>query len=138
LLGLMSRMVSQSRVFWMQCSGTKGIRKYQLAHWNVMSKGGENMLMLRKSVVTALVLILLAALVTGCTQPAAKGETQPQAKYKDGTYTAYSTADDKGYAWAQITIKDDKITDVKLKEFDAIGNEKNFATYSYAPAKTAN
>ncbi|MGB4391805.1 MAG: hypothetical protein WBJ77_00995, partial [Bacillota bacterium] len=39
--------------------------------------------------------------------------------YNNGTYIGVSPADDNGYAVAEVTVKDDKIVDVKLTEFNA-------------------
>jgi len=58
--------------------------------------------------------------------------------YTDGSYQAVSQGDDYGYTWAEVVIAKDKITSVELKEFTDLGLEKDFATYEWAPAKTAN
>ncbi len=58
--------------------------------------------------------------------------------YTDGTYQAVSQANDKGYTWAQVTLRRDKITAVELKEFDGKAAEKDFATYPWAQARQAN
>lgn len=48
----------------------------------------------------------------------------PAAKYIAGTYRAYSDSTDKGYTWAEVTIKDDKISEVKLGGTNGFGDEK--------------
>ncbi|MDP2872759.1 MAG: FMN-binding protein [Bacillota bacterium] len=58
--------------------------------------------------------------------------------YTDGSYQAVSQANDKGYTWAQVTLRRDKITAVELKEFDGKAAEKDFATYPWAQARQAN
>ncbi|MEW6524737.1 MAG: FMN-binding protein [Bacillota bacterium] len=57
--------------------------------------------------------------------------------YKDGTFEAYSIANDKGYVWARVTIAKDKITAVELKEYDAVGLEKDWDIYAYPQTKDA-
>ncbi|KRQ86728.1 FMN-binding domain protein [Caloramator mitchellensis] len=66
--------------------------------------------------------------------------TTTSAKYNDGTYTAYSdaTPESKGYAYAEVTIKEDKITEVKLYEVNELGKLKDYANYPMKEAKTAN
>jgi uncharacterized protein with FMN-binding domain len=56
--------------------------------------------------------------------------------FNNGTYSAVSQADDKGYGVAEVTIEKDKITDVKLSEFTGVGMEKDYETYPYQQAKT--
>lgn len=58
--------------------------------------------------------------------------------YTNGSYQAVSQADDHGYTWAKVVIENDKLTAVELREFTEFGVEKDFATYPWAPAKTAN
>lgn len=53
------------------------------------------------------------------------------------TYIGYSDASDHGYAMAVITIEDDRITNVTLKEFTELSVEKDFSTYEYAPSVQA-
>ncbi|WP_052465340.1 FMN-binding protein [Thermotoga profunda] len=49
--------------------------------------------------------------------------------YRDGTFQAASQADRYGYAWVLVTLKDGKIVDVKIKEFDGLGVEKLYNVY---------
>lgn len=58
--------------------------------------------------------------------------------YYDGTFQGESERTDYGYAVALVTIKDDKINNVDLKEFDASGNQKDFSQYQYEAAVEAN
>jgi len=58
--------------------------------------------------------------------------------YNDGTYRGIGQADDGGYAVAEVTVKNDKITAVKLSEVTETGVDKDFATYPYPKAKEAN
>lgn len=58
--------------------------------------------------------------------------------YSDGTYQAVSQANDKGYTWAKVVVENDKIKSVELKEFTGTGVEKDWATYPYVEAKSAN
>lgn len=58
--------------------------------------------------------------------------------YNDGTYRAYSSADDTGYVLAEVSVEKDKIVSVELTEFDRYGREKDLDTYEYEPAKEAN
>jgi uncharacterized protein with FMN-binding domain len=58
--------------------------------------------------------------------------------YIDGTYKGVSTADDRGYAVAEVTVKNDKITEVRLSEFTVFGAEKDLDTYEFEGAKKAN
>ncbi|NLZ54991.1 MAG: FMN-binding protein [Thermoanaerobacteraceae bacterium] len=50
------------------------------------------------------------------------------------TYIGYSDATDHGYAMAVVTIDDDRITNVTLKEFTELSVEKDFSTYEYTPS----
>jgi uncharacterized protein with FMN-binding domain len=58
-------------------------------------------------------------------------------EYFDGVFQAPSEIDDHGYCIAVVTIKDDQITDVVLKDIDAKGQEKNFEKYDYEPSQKA-
>ncbi|MBT9134356.1 MAG: Electron transport complex subunit RsxG [Firmicutes bacterium] len=75
--------------------------------------------------VAAVALVTIAALA-GCA---------PQAIHNDGTFIAVSDANDRGFVRAEVTIARDKITAVKLMEFNALGLEKG-PTYGYAPFHT--
>lgn len=58
-------------------------------------------------------------------------------KYFDGTFLAKSSADKNGYAVVWVTIKNDKITEVRLEEVTAAGAFKDWKTYSYKDAVAA-
>ena len=75
---------------------------------------------MKRIIIIALVSILTISLLVGC----------KTAVYKDGTYTAYSDAGDKGDYSAEVTIKGDKITAVKVQGYDSLGRAKTEA-YSY-------
>lgn len=98
-----------------------------------------------KRFVTAIFsLVLVVALLAGCLAPG-PGKQKPQQQqspagaktYHDGTYTAVSDADDHGYAVASVTIKNDKMTEVKLTEIMEKGVEKDYAAYPYPASKEA-
>ncbi|ACL70628.1 FMN-binding protein [Halothermothrix orenii] len=59
-------------------------------------------------------------------------------KYFDGTFQGRSDKTEYGYAVALVTIKDDKITDVELKEVNGEGEWKDFSQYDWEPAVEAN
>lgn len=65
------------------------------------------------------------------------GVLRKKTVHRDGVYEATSVADDRGYATAKVTIKDDKITTLELREFTEKAVEKDFATYPYPQAKQA-
>lgn len=58
--------------------------------------------------------------------------------YNDGTYKGISTADQDGFAVAEITVASDKIAEVKLSEFTICGLEKDLEAYEYQESKAAN
>ncbi|HHY92575.1 MAG TPA: FMN-binding protein [Firmicutes bacterium] len=107
---------------------------------------------MKRILVLSLALVLAVSVLTGCSapkpqeqppgqppQPGAGAQLPAAAKtYNDGTYTAAADADDHGYALATVTIKDDKITAVQLKEVTEKAVDKDFNTYPYAPSKEAN
>lgn len=69
----------------------------------------------------------------------AKGEIESHLPdYIDGTYTAPSDADNKGYCTASIMIENNEIASVVLKEYDEHASEKDFSTYTYEPSVQAN
>jgi uncharacterized protein with FMN-binding domain len=72
--------------------------------------------------------IILTLLITGC---------GPRI-YNDGTYKGISVADDRGFATAEVTVKGDKITEVKLVEFTGLAVEKDFSTYEWKASGEAN
>lgn len=76
---------------------------------------------MKRLLAIALVALFAVSLLAGC-KPAV---------YKDGTYTAVSDATDKGYMKADVTIKGDKITAVKLYGYNNLGMEKP-STYAHA------
>lgn len=53
------------------------------------------------------------------------------ATYKDGTYLGFSDGDRRGYLMAMVTVKDDKITAVRLTEFTQHAVAKG-ADYAWA------
>jgi len=71
---------------------------------------------------------LISILVSGC---------GPKI-YNDGTYKAASQGDKHGYAVAEVTVKRDKITAVKITEYTEKGDVKDHHVYSYPEAKKAN
>ncbi|MEC9488888.1 MAG: FMN-binding protein [Halanaerobium sp.] len=58
--------------------------------------------------------------------------------YFAGMFQGQSEKTENGYAIALVTIKDDKITAVELKEIGKDGEFKDFANYEYEPAVEAN
>ena len=56
----------------------------------------------------------------------------------DGTYEAFSSANSRGYGWARVTIAEDAITEVELKEFTDLAQEKDWETYGWPQAVQAN
>jgi len=54
------------------------------------------------------------------------------------TFIGYSDASDHGYAMAVVTIEDNRISEVILKEFTELSVEKDFSTYEYPPSVEAN
>lgn len=58
--------------------------------------------------------------------------------YYDGKFQGESERTDYGYAVALVTIKDDKINDVELKEIDEDGEWKDFSEYEWEAAVEAN
>lgn len=58
-------------------------------------------------------------------------------KYFDGTFLGKSAAGDHGYAVVWVTIKNDKITAVKLEEVTQKGEFKDWENYSYKIAVDA-
>lgn len=49
--------------------------------------------------------------------------------YRDGSFQAVSQADRYGYAWVSVTLKDGKIIDVAIREYDGLGVEKLYNVY---------
>lgn len=78
---------------------------------------------MKRILIIALVAVMSLSVLAGCS--AAKPV------YKDGTYTAYSDANDKGDYSAVVTIKGDKITEVKLQGYNGLGVAKD-ANYKWA------
>lgn len=58
--------------------------------------------------------------------------------YNDGSYKGTSTADSYGYAVAEVVIRKDRIVSVNLIEITEKGEQKDYETYPYPQAKTAN
>ncbi len=88
----------------------------------------EAIIMKRNAVCLGLSVILASLVFTGC---------GPKI-YNDGTYKGISVADDKGFAVAEVTVKGDKITEVRLTEFTGLAVERDFAAYEWKPAVEAN
>lgn len=76
---------------------------------------------MKRFLIIALVALMAVTLLIGC-KPAV---------YKDGTYTAHSDAGDKGDYSAEVTIKGDKITAVKIQGYNSLGVAKG-ADYVWA------
>jgi len=88
---------------------------------------------MNKTIATVILLTLTVSLLAGCgSQPAAS------TVYTDGTYFAVSDANDHGYATAEVTVKADKITEVKLNEITELAVAKDYATYPYPVSAEAN
>lgn len=49
--------------------------------------------------------------------------------YRDGTFVAVSQADRYGYVMVTVVLENDKIKDVRIKEFDGFGVEKLYEVY---------
>ncbi|WP_158005818.1 FMN-binding protein [Fervidobacterium thailandense] len=49
--------------------------------------------------------------------------------YKDGTFSGFSQGDRYGYVKVEVTVKNDKIENVKIWEYDGLGIEKLPETY---------
>jgi uncharacterized protein with FMN-binding domain len=56
----------------------------------------------------------------------------------DGTYVAVSDVSSQGYSSATVTIENNMIAQVNLKEYDQVSVEKDFALYEYEPSVNAN
>jgi len=86
-----------------------------------------------------IIIIIIFFLITGCLGAFGEKEvieesTNPFART---TYIGYSDATDHGYAMAVITIENDRITSVILKEFTELSIEKDFSNYEYYPSVQA-
>jgi len=77
----------------------------------------------------------LAVAATALVTVAALAGCAPQAVHNDGTFIAVSDATDRGFVRAEVTIARDKITAVKLSQFDSLGLERG-PDYGYAPFHT--
>ncbi|MFY9414140.1 MAG: FMN-binding protein [Tepidanaerobacteraceae bacterium] len=88
-----------------------------------------------------LIIIFMGAmlLLTGCLAvPGNKEAIDKSSLPLDRTtYIGYSDATDHGYAMAVVTLEDDRITDVTLKEFMELSVEKDFSSYEYYPSVQA-
>lgn len=96
---------------------------------------------MRKIIVLIICSLLGLYIFSGCqTSQPEPPEVKPEIAandYTNGTYTGFSNTGENGYAWAKVTIKNDDITDVKLMEITAQGNEKDYETYDYQPSVQA-
>jgi len=83
-----------------------------------------------------IIILLLSTmlLITACSNLSGKKDTEEitPMPLQRTTYIGYSDASDHGYAMAMITLKDDKMTHVVLKEFTELSVEKDFSVYEYA------
>lgn len=74
-----------------------------------------------KKILIAAVAVFVAVSAFGCNK-----KEEKTVVYKDGMYQGKSAIDEwGGYVTADITVKDGKITDVVLGNFDAGGKEKD-------------
>lgn len=74
-----------------------------------------------------LIYFIYAAVVVGALFLIAANSTTRV--YKDGTFQAVSQGDRYGYVQVIVTLKDEKITSVAIKEFDGLGVEKLYSVY---------
>jgi uncharacterized protein with FMN-binding domain len=92
-------------------------------------------------------LIIISIVITACSFLPTRTKTtailpelqQPPegAVYNNGNFIGYSDASDHGYSMAIVTIENDKIINVILKEFTELSVEKDFSTYEYEPSVKA-
>ncbi|MBT9151807.1 MAG: Electron transport complex subunit RsxG [Firmicutes bacterium] len=82
---------------------------------------------MKKLAIALMVAVMAIVLLAGC---------QPARVYRDGTFTAFSDANDRGYMEVEITIKNDKITAAHVHGYDGLGLEKP-ETYRHQPFLTA-
>lgn len=76
-----------------------------------------------------MVVMLVSTLSAGC---------RPKV-YNDGTYVGISQAQTRfGHAVAEVTVQNDKISAVTLKEITELGVDKDYDTYPYPQARVAN
>ena len=78
----------------------------------------------RTLVAGILALIMVLTLVAACTPTPPPPPPPPPKTYNDGVYTAVSQANQRGFVWVGVTISDDKITEVEIKEFDGVAAQK--------------
>jgi uncharacterized protein with FMN-binding domain len=83
----------------------------------------------RVVVLSLLIAVLAITLLSGCPAEVAR-------VYKNGSFTAFSDATDRGYMEVTLTINNDKITAAEVRGFDRLGLEKP-ATYRHQPFLTA-
>ena len=89
---------------------------------------------MRKSILMGALAVVVMLALSGCgNNDADVGDNG----YVDGVYSASSTANERGFAWAEITIADGRITNVQLKDFNGLGMEKDWDVYPYGLAKEA-
>lgn len=65
-------------------------------------------------------------------------EGKSEGRYYDGRFQGESERTESGYAVALVTIKDDEIQKVELKEIDGEGEWRDFSEYNWEPAVMAN
>ncbi|HHW03272.1 MAG TPA: FMN-binding protein [Thermoanaerobacterales bacterium] len=92
-------------------------------------------------------LIVTSVIITSCGFLTVKNKTTASlpelqqatkgTEYINGSFIGYSDASDHGYSMAIVTVENDKIVNVVLKEFTELSVEKDFSTYEYKPSVTA-
>lgn len=94
---------------------------------------------MKKGLFLVISTLLIVGLLVGCggtdivENP---GGVDGGSEYKDGTYTATSNANERGYGKAEVVIKDGVISAVTLWEFNDKGQEKD-DSYTYENFHTA-
>ncbi len=83
---------------------------------------------MKKVLIIGLALAMTVGLLAACT---------PDPTYQDGTFVAYSNAPETtrspagfdGPVKIELTFEDEKVTAVKITEYDTFGNAKDYASY---------
>ena len=82
---------------------------------------------MKKKIFILLGFVLVLFLLAGCgeeTVVESPGEVNEDGQLTDGTFTAASHANERGYVTAEVTIANDEITAVSLTEYDALAEAK--------------